>query len=94
MGMRKSKLCTHISSQIRQETTSASARQGFGSFHCEDVETLIRLKDEEYKRPEVYDEILSHAMKRSAEIVNNFEYGTTAKIALFALGRSTFDNML
>ena len=90
--MRISKLPAHISSQIRHATTSS--RQGFGSFHCEDIETLIRQKDEEYQRPEVCDEVLYQSTQRNAEIINDFEFGSHAKKALFALGRRSSNCMI
>lgn len=90
--MRISKPSGPVLSQLRKATIST--REGFGSFHCEDVETLIRQKDEEYQQPEVYDEILSISTKRNAEIVRNFEYGTNAKSSLFVLGRRTFNHIV
>ena len=47
--MRISKPSGPVLSQLRKATIST--REGFGSFHCEDVETLIRQKDEEYQQP-------------------------------------------
>jgi hypothetical protein len=90
--MRILKLSAHISSQIRQSTTSS--RQGFGSFHCEDIETLIRQKDDEYQRPQVYDEVLYQSTKRNAEIIDDFEFGSHAKRDLFALGRRSLNCMI
>lgn len=90
--MRISKLSAHVSSQIRQATTSS--RQGFGSFHCEDIETLIRQKDDEYQRPEVYDEVLYQSTKRNAEIIGDFGFGSQAKRDLFALGRRSLNCMI
>lgn len=34
-------------------------REGFGSFHSEDIEVLIQMSDKEYQYPVVYDEINS-----------------------------------
>jgi hypothetical protein len=90
--MRISKLSAHISSQIRKATTSS--RQGFGSFHCEDIETLVRQKDDEYQRPEVYDEVLYQSTKRNAEIIDNCDFGSHAKRVLFALGRRSLNCMI
>lgn len=45
-------------------THSKSERQGFGSFHSEDIEVLIRQNDDEYKVPEVYQMMSEQSAKR------------------------------
>ena len=66
--------------------TSSNGRQGFGSFHSEDVEVLIRQSADIYTRPAVYDDLCHHMEERViSSVVRNFEFGTLAKTALFAL---------
>ena len=73
-------------------TTADGGRRG--AFHCEDIETLIRQKDDEYQRPEVYDEVLYQSTKRNAEIIGDFGFGSQAKRDLFALGRRSLNCMI
>ena len=69
-----------------QDLSTSAARKGFGSFHSEDIELLIRQRDEQYSRPELYDEILSKLKEKNDAIVSGFEFGREAKNSLFALG--------
>jgi hypothetical protein len=65
---------------------TAARREGFGSFHSEDVETLIRRPASEYVRPQVYDDLCRHVEARgAASAVDAFDFGLPAKAALFAL---------
>ena len=70
---------------LRSLTTTPS-RKGFGSFHSEDVEVLIRQSAEQYNRPEVYDEILHESAMDRKSINQNFRFGVAAKTGMFALG--------
>ena len=64
----------------------SSTRQGFGSFHSDDVEVLIRQSAAEYTRPAIYDNFCQHMEERVvSDIVNNFEFGERAKTKLYAL---------
>ena len=67
-------------------SSRSNGRQGFGSFHSEDVEVLIRQSSDTYRRPAVYDDLCHHMEERIlASAVNNFQFGAPAKTGLFAL---------
>jgi hypothetical protein len=83
--MKLTKAVNRFRQQTRFQSSSAS-RKGFGSFHSEDVEVLIRQSDAEYHFPEVYDEVLSKSSARNSSIVDSFKFGHTAKNDLFELG--------
>lgn len=72
--------------QLQRFQSSLANRKGFGSFHSEDVEVLIRQSETEYNVPEVYDEVLSKSLTRNSSIISDFKFGRTAKSNLFALG--------
>ena len=71
---------------VLRSLVTTRSRKGFGSFHSEDVEVLIRQSAEQYVCPEVYDEILhASAMDRNST-KENFRFGDAAKSGMFALG--------
>ena len=71
---------------ILRSLVTTPSRKGFGSFHSEDVEVLIRQSAEEYVCPEVYDEILDESVKDRNSVNENFRFGDAAKSGMFALG--------
>jgi hypothetical protein len=83
--MRLTKAVDKFLQQKRLQSSSAS-RKGFGSFHSEDVEVLIRQSEADYHVPEVYDEVLSKSFARNSSIIDSFQFGHTAKNDLFSLG--------
>lgn len=68
-------------SNIRAERTS------FGSFHSENIETLIRLSDEEFHPPDVFydlhDQTIGECIRKSHQ--HPVDYGSDAKRRLFHL---------
>ena len=80
-SIKKLRLCT-----VRGRHSTSKAREGFGSFHSEDIEVLIRQDESEYTCPAVYDEVLSKLKDSNDAIVKSFEFGRQAKNSLFAIG--------
>ena len=73
-------------SAVQWRHSTSAAREGFGSFHSEDIEVLIRQEDGKYSPPAVYDEITSKLTDNNDAIVKSFKFGRQAKNGLFALG--------
>lgn len=69
---------------------SSTSREGFGSFHSEDVEVLIRQNDDIYSHPAVHNEILSKLKHENDAIIENFDFGSQARKSLFTLGTDCF----
>jgi len=59
-------------------------RSGFGSFHSEDVEALIRQTNAEYRPPAIYSQIADATHTQTKTL----HYGRDAKTALFGLDPS------
>lgn len=76
------------SSYVRQQHrhSSSASRKGFGSFHCEDVEVLIRQNDNVYVPPSIHSEIILKLKEKNDDIVGYFNCGRSAKKDLFLLG--------
>jgi hypothetical protein len=66
--------------------SSTAVRKGFGSFHSEDVEVLIRQDDDVYTPPSIHSEITLKLKEKNDDIVGNFNFGVKAKRGLFILG--------
>jgi hypothetical protein len=62
-----------------EEILKQGQRCGFGSFHSEDVEVLIRQSDEVYRPPAIYQKIAG------ATTHPPLHYGRETKAALFGL---------
>ena len=43
----------------------ASTRQGFGSWHSEDIESLVRLPDSAYEPPALHSEVAAKSIPES-----------------------------
>jgi isopenicillin-N epimerase len=75
-------------------------RKGFGSFHSEDVETLIRQPEKEFQVPKIYEEIskkseerVKRILKPYSENINEYYGSKEIKEELFLLGKEyTFIN--
>jgi isopenicillin-N epimerase len=68
-------LCRSLQSSVGD---SKNERQGFGSFHSEDIEELIRQDACTYKSPAHYDDIrqaTSDNILRIQDSTNNFQFG-------------------
>jgi hypothetical protein len=70
----------------QHQHSSTAARKGFGSFHSEDVEVLIRQDDDVYTPPSIHSEITLKLKEKNDDIVRNFKFGSKAKRDLFVLG--------
>lgn len=82
--------------QLRRRFLSGNShktRQGFGSFHSDDAEVLIR-QGGEHTRSLVYNDVSHHMEKQLTQVVEQFEFGDSQmKACLFALdGDWTFIN--
>lgn len=70
-----------------------SNRQGFGSFHSEDIEILIRKSNDEYSSPSLYNSIKFNTDEIIKKSLINFEFGQHVKDSLFLLDNEwTFIN--
>jgi hypothetical protein len=68
-------------------------RQGFGSFHSEDIEILIRKSNDEYSPPSLYNSIALNTDESIKKSLINFSFGQHAKDSLFLLDNDwTFIN--
>ena len=66
------------------------AREGFGSFHSEDIDLLIRKQPSEYQQPELYDIIKTPYY---TDKLLEFKYGFNSKKSLYQLNeKCTFLN--
>jgi len=73
----------------------ASERQGFGSFHCEDIDTLVRQVDSLYFPPPIYEKVWNSTNKHIMKYLerSDFTFGPTLKSTLFSLEKEwTFIN--
>ena len=87
IGASKRLFISKFRSTIRQERCSSGAsREGFGSFHSQDIEVLIRQADDSYSHPEVYSDVISKLTDENDAIVERFDFGFPAKKCLFELG--------
>lgn len=80
---------------IRNNTNKA--REGFGSFHSDDVEVLIRQTSNEYCVPKLFDEIRKHTTdttdKKQFNKQEELQFGCNVKKSLFAIDKNwTFIN--
>ena len=78
------KLCLRA---VKGRHSTSATREGFGSFHSEDIEVLIRQDKSQYSPPAVYDEVQSKMADNNAAMIESFEFGRKAKASLFALGK-------
>lgn len=78
-------LKSHHARQLHQHSSSA-ARKGFGSFHSEDVEVLIRQGDDVYIPPAIHNEIVLQLKEKNEDIIGSFDFGRRAKKGLFVIG--------
>lgn len=79
----------------RQFSVAKAERQGFGSFHSEDIETLIRKDTESYQSPEIYESIQQSTDIFINTLLSNgkFELGKPLMSSLYSLDPSwTFIN--
>jgi isopenicillin-N epimerase len=63
-------------------------RQGFGSFHSDDIEDLVRMTDAAYKQPDVYSQVQQRTeefMKHVRDATNNFEFGKVLKQNMYCI---------
>lgn len=74
----------HVRQQHRH--SSSAARKGFGSFHSEDVEVLIRQGDDVYIPPSIHNEIIFQLKEKNDNIIGSFDFGRRAKKGLFVIG--------
>lgn len=65
------------------------AREGFGSFHSDDIEKLIGLSSEKYEAPEVHWEVTSKTLPQSMlATIGQMKFGEEIRSALFTLDPS------
>jgi hypothetical protein len=82
---------------IEKRIYSHQRRKGFGSFHSDDVEELIRLPEADYVAPDIYDRTRSELRQRNVmpQSYGNggLSFGISAKLRHFVLDDSwTFIN--
>ncbi len=63
---------------VCRRTASGKVREGFGSFHSEDIETLVRRSFSEYKAPEILREIRERTAIRTP-VVRASDFGNKLK---------------
>ena len=74
------------STTCQERCSSSASREGFGSFHSQDIEVLIRQSDDSYSHPDVYSEVISKLTDENDAIVERFDFGFEAKKNLFVIG--------
>ena len=84
-----------MNSTWRHFSVVKSERQGFGSFHSEDIEILVRKDFASYQLPEIYESIqtASDNVINSVVRTGNFQVGKSSMTTLYSLDPSwTFIN--
>ena len=74
------------STTCQERCSSSASREGFGSFHSQDIEVLIRQADDSYSHPDVYSEVISKLTDENDAIVERFDFGFQAKKNLYVIG--------